>query len=127
MYFLKKKNPQELGVAKIKNNELINIYEKPKKFISNDVVTGLYVYQNNVIKICEKMKPSKRGELEITDLNNILIKKKSLEYMHLGRGSIWLDTGNFDDLLKASEFVKIIEGRSGFEIANLKEIEKNFY
>ena len=74
-----------------------------------------------------KLSSFKRGELEITDLNNILIKKNILEFIHLGRGSIWLDTGTFDDLLRASEFVKIIEDRSGFEIANLKEIEKNFY
>ena len=91
------------------------------------MVTGLYVYENNIVKICENLAPSKRGELEITDLNNILIKKNILEFIHLGRGSIWLDTGTFDDLLRASEFVKIIEDRSGFEIANLKEIEKNFY
>ena len=123
----KKKHPQGLGVAKIKKNKLINIYEKPKKFISDNVVTGLYVYENNIVKICENLAPSKRGELEITDLNNILIKKNILEFIHLGRGSIWLDTGTFDDLLRASEFVKIIEDRSGFEIANLKEIEKNFY
>ena len=73
------------------------------------------------------MKPSKRGELEVTDLNNILINKGSLEYYNLGRGSVWLDAGTFDDLLKTSEFVKIIQDRSGFEIADLREIEKNFY
>ena len=79
-----------------------------------------------MIKICEKLKPSKRGELEITDLNNELIKKNELEIMELGRGSVWLDAGSPDDLLSASEFVKIIENRSGFEIANLHEINKIF-
>lgn len=122
----KKKNSDSFGVAKIKKNKLIKIYEKPKKFISNDVVTGLYVYENKVIDICKKMKPSKRGELEVSDLNNILIKKKILDFHTLGRGTVWLDAGTFDDLLKTSEFVKIIQDRSGFEIADLPEIEKNY-
>ena len=69
----------------------------------------------------------KKRELEVTDLNNILINKGSLEYYNLGRGSVWLDACTFDDLLKTSEFVKIIQDRSGFEIADLREIEKNFY
>lgn len=73
------------------------------------------------------MKPSKRGELEITDLNNELIKQNKLEIMQLGRGSIWLDAGTPDELLNASEFVKILENRSGYEIANLEEISKKFY
>jgi glucose-1-phosphate thymidylyltransferase len=72
------------------------------------------------------MKPSSRGELEITDLNNLLIKKNILENMELGRGSVWLDAGTPDDLLYASEFVKIIEDRSGYEIANLAEISAKF-
>ena len=122
----KKRDTEGFGVAELKKKKLKKIYEKPKKFISNDVVTGLYVYKNNVIDICKKMKPSRRGELEVTDLNNILIKKNALEYCSLGRGSIWLDAGTFDDLLKTSEFVKIIQNRSGFEIANLSEIEKNY-
>ena len=123
---IKKKDTKGFGVARLQRNKLKKIYEKPKKFISNNVVTGLYVYNNNVINICEKMKPSRRGELEVTDLNNILIKKKNLDYYNLGRGSVWLDAGSFDDLLKASEFVKILQDRSGFEIADLNEIEKNY-
>jgi glucose-1-phosphate thymidylyltransferase len=86
----------------------------------------LYCYENNAIKICEKLKPSTRGELEITDLNNQLINKKKLEILELGRGSVWLDAGSPDDLLRASEFVKTIEDRSGFEIANLEEINEKF-
>ena len=123
----KKKDTKGFGVAKINKQKLVKVYEKPKKFISNDVVTGLYVFENKVVNICHKMKPSKRGELEVTDLNNILINKGILEYYNLGRGSVWLDAGTFDDLLKTSEFVKIIQDRSGFEIADLREIEKNFY
>tara|TARA_B110000037_G_C16984691_1_gene450545 strand:- start:24 stop:800 length:777 start_codon:yes stop_codon:yes gene_type:complete len=124
---VKNKNPSEFGVIQYKNKKIFKIIEKPKKFISNDVITGLYVYENEVIKICEKLNPSKRGELEITDLNNELIRKNKLEIMELGRGSVWLDAGSPDDLLGASEFVKIIENRSGFEIANLHEINKNSY
>ncbi len=76
--------------------------------------------------MCEELKPSKRGELEITDLNNKLIEQNKLELIELGRGSIWLDAGSPDDLLNASEFVRILENRSGFEIANLGEINKNY-
>ena len=123
---VKNKNPSEFGVIQYKNKKIYKIIEKPRKFISNNIITGLYVYKNKVIKICEKLKPSKRGELEITDLNNELIKKNELEIMELGRGSVWLDAGSPDDLLSASEFVKIIENRSGFEIANLHEINKIF-
>jgi glucose-1-phosphate thymidylyltransferase len=123
---VKNKNTKEFGVVKYKNGKLYKIIEKPKKFISNDIVTGLYVYENNVIKICEKLKPSSRNELEITDLNNFLIKNNKLHAMQLGRGSVWLDAGSPDDLLRASEFIKIIEDRSGYEIGDLEEISKNF-
>ncbi len=122
---VKNKKPNQFGVIQYKNNKIHKIIEKPKKFISNDIITGIYSYENRVIKICEKLKPSKRGELEITDLNNELIKQNSLDIVKLGRGSVWLDAGSPDDLLYTSEFVKIIEERSGFEIANLKEINKN--
>lgn len=120
------KKPQNYGVVKFKNKKIIDIIEKPTKFISNTIVTGLYVFDNNCIKIAEKLKPSDRGELEISDLNSYLIKKNKLHSINLGRGSVWLDTGTPDDLLKASEFVKLIEDRSGFEIANLKEINEKF-
>jgi glucose-1-phosphate thymidylyltransferase len=123
---IKTKKTDSFGVINFKNNEMKKIIEKPKNFISNSVVTGLYIYENKVIDICKKLKPSSRGELEITDLNNFLIKKKKLENIELGRGSVWLDAGTPDDLLRASEFVKILENRSGFEIANLKEISANF-
>ena len=123
---VKNKKPNQFGVIQYKNKKIHKIIEKPKKFISNDIVTGLYSYENRVIKICEKLKPSKRGELEITDLNNELIKQNCLEVIKLGRGSVWLDAGSPEDLLNTSEFVRIIEDRSGIEIANLLEISKNF-
>lgn len=122
---VKNKNPDQFGVIKYKKNKIDKIIEKPNKFISNDIITGLYVYENNVVRICEKLKPSKRGELEITDLNNQLINKKKLEILELGRGSVWLDAGSPDELLRASEFVKTIEDRSGFEIADLEDINEN--
>ena len=123
---VKNKKPDQFGVIQYKNKKIHKIIEKPKKFISNDIVTGLYVYENRVIKICETLKPSNRGELEITDLNNELIKQNSLDVIELGRGSVWLDAGSPDDLLSTSEFVRVIEDRSGFEIANLPEINKIF-
>lgn len=119
------KNNKELGVVQFKKNKPYKIIEKPKKFISTKVVTGLYFYKNNVLDIVKKIKPSKRKELEITDLNNILLKSKDLEIINLGRGTVWMDMGTPDMLAKTSEFVKIIEERSGFEIANLVEINKN--
>ena len=120
------KKPQNYGVIKFKNKKIVDIIEKPKKFISNTIATGLYIYENSCVNIAEKLKPSKRGELEISELNSYLIKKNKLQSLNLGRGSVWLDTGNPEDLLKASEFVRLIEDRSGFEIANLKEINEKF-
>ena len=92
---IKSNKPNNFGVIKQnKNGKIVKIVEKPKKFISNNIATGLYVYENSCLKICKNLKPSNRGELEITDLNNILIKKKKLENVELGRGSIWLDAGS---------------------------------
>jgi glucose-1-phosphate thymidylyltransferase len=119
------KNNKELGVVQFKKGKPIKIIEKPKKFISNKVVTGLYFYKNDILKIINKIKPSKRKELEITDLNNILLKKADLDLINLGRGIVWMDMGTPEMLSKTSEFVKIIEERSGVEIANLEEINKN--
>jgi len=120
---IKNNKPNSFGVIKKNNkNEIIKIIEKPKKFISNNIVTGLYVYENSCVKICKNLKPSKRGELEITDLNNFLIKRKKLEIVELGRGSIWLDVGTPDNLLDASEIVKLLERNKNFKIADLSEI-----
>jgi glucose-1-phosphate thymidylyltransferase len=119
------KNNKDLGVLKFKKGQPIKIIEKPKKFVSTKVVTGLYFYRNDVLKIINKIKPSKRKELEITDLNNLLLKKKDLKISNLGRGTVWMDMGTPEMLAKTSEFVKILEDRSGLEIANLDEINKS--
>lgn len=115
-------NPSQFGVLINKNKKIIKIIEKPKKYFGNLVVTGLYFYQNEVLDLLRYLKPSSRGELEITDLNNIINKKKKLSYVELGRGSVWLDSGTPENLLKTSEFVRIIEERTGKKIGLLEEI-----
>lgn len=117
------KNPNLYGVAEInRNNKILKIIEKPKKYISNLAVTGLYFFDNNVIKFSKTLKPSKRKEIEITDLLNIYKKKKQLNAELLGRGGVWLDTGSIEDFYSASNFISTIENRQGFKIACLEEI-----
>jgi glucose-1-phosphate thymidylyltransferase len=107
-------NPARYGIVSFyKNGKIKLIEEKPKNPKSNWAVTGLYFYDKNASEIAEKLKPSKRGELEITDLNNEYLKIKKLEIEFLGKGFAWLDTGTPDALLEASNFVKIIETRQG--------------
>ena len=118
------KNPNKYGVAEIKNKKIIKIYEKPKKFISNYAVTGLYQYDHNVVRYAKSLKKSSRGEYEITDLNNIYLNKKKLDFDILGSGYAWLDTGSFDDLLDASLFVRTIQQRQGYLIGDPKKIFK---
>jgi len=118
-------NPEKYGVAKIKNKKIISIIEKPKKYISNLAITGLYFFDNKVIKYSEELKPSKRNELEITDLIKKYKKKKKLYPEILGRGAAWLDTGSIEDFYKTSSFVSAIESRQGFKIACLEEIAFN--
>lgn len=116
-------NPQRYGVIEFDNNRnVISIEEKPKKPKSNWVVTGLYFYDNNVIEIAKKLKPSSRGELEITDINNTYLKKGKLRVQLLGRGYAWLDTGTYDLLIDASIFIKTIEERQGLKIGCIEEI-----
>ena len=122
----KNNNPENFGVVKYDGNKIIDIVEKPKQFISDVIVTGLYTYENKCIEIAKNLKPSGRGELEISDLNSYLIKNDMLETLDLGRGTVWFDAGTPDDLIRASEFVKLIQERSGFEIANLNEINNEF-
>ena len=122
----KHNNPKNFGVVKYENDKIVDIIEKPKEFISNTIVTGLYTYENKCIEIAKNLKPSNRGELEISDLNSYLIKNNLLETLDLGRGTVWFDAGTPDDLIRASEFVKLIQERSGFEIANLTEINNEF-
>ena len=118
--------PELYGVAKVKKNGTIKLLkEKPKKFISDLAITGLYFFDKKVVKYAKKLKPSKRNELEITDLLNIYCRKKQLKSDILGRGGAWLDTGSIEDFYKTSAFVSAIENRQGFKIACLEEIALN--
>ena len=118
------KNPEMFGVAKInpKNKKILKISEKPKKFISNYAITGLYFFDKKVIEYAKKLKPSKRGELEIIDLIDQYKKKNKLSAEFIGRGGAWLDTGSISDYYKTSAFVQAVENRQGFKIACLEEI-----
>jgi len=115
-------DPSSYGIAKIYKGKIVKIIEKPKKKISNLAITGLYFFDNNVCKFAKKLKPSKRNETEITDIIKMYLKRKKLRYEFLGRGSAWLDTGTFDKLYQASDFVKTIEERQGLKIACIEEI-----
>ena len=115
--------PELYGVAKVdKRNKVLNIKEKPKKFLSDLAITGLYFFDNNVIKFAKQLKPSKRGELEIVDLIKKYKKNKRLSADLIGRGGAWLDSGSIEDFYKTSSFVSAIENRQGFKIACLEEI-----
>ena len=118
------KNPELFGVAKInnKNKNILKIIEKPKKFISNYAITGLYFFDKKVVNYAKKLKPSKRGELEIIDLINQYKKTKKLSAEFIGRGGAWLDTGSISDYYKTSAFVQAVENRQGFKIACIEEI-----
>ncbi len=115
--------PELFGVAKINNkNKIIKIKEKPKKYFSDLAITGLYFFDNDVVKYAKKLKPSKRGELEIVDLLNFYKSRNKLFANLIGRGGAWLDTGSMDDFYKTSNFVSAIENRQGLKIACLEEI-----
>ena len=116
-------NPSQYGVVKINNkNKIIKIVEKPKKFFSNLAITGLYFFDNNVIKFSKNLKPSKRKEIEIVDLLKKYNKKNKLSAEFIGRGGAWLDTGSIKDFYDASSFVSALENRQGLKIACLEEI-----
>lgn len=117
------KDPQRFGVVEFdNNNKVVSIEEKPKKPKSQFAITGLYFYDNNVVEYVKQQKPSARGELEITDLNNIYLNYGKVKVELLSRGFAWLDTGTHSSLLQASQFIKTIEDNQGIKIACLEEI-----
>ena len=118
-------NPQDYGIVTVINNKIINIKEKPKKSKSRLAVTGLYFFDNNVVHFSKKLRPSKRGELEIVDLLKKYLQRKKLKADFMGRGSAWLDTGNIETLFETSQFISSIEKRQGLKIACLEEIALN--
>lgn len=116
-------DPERFGIIEFDDKgKAISIEEKPKNPRSNYCVTGLYFYDNRVCECAKKVKPSARGELEITDLNRMYLEEGTLNVVTLGRGYSWLDTGTMDSLSEASEFVRVIENRQGIQIASLEEI-----
>lgn len=116
-------DPERFGVVEFDDNgKVISVEEKPQQPKSNYAITGLYFYDNRVVEIAKQMKPSARGELEITDLNRAFLEKGDLDVQLLGRGFAWLDTGTMDSLIEAGQFVQMVEKRQGVKISAIEEI-----
>ena len=120
-------DPERFGVVDFnEDGKVISVEEKPLNPKSNYAITGLYFYDNKVVEYAKNLKPSKRGELEITDLNRIYLEKGNLDVKLLGRGFAWLDTGTMDSLVDAADFVRMVEKRQGIKISALEEIAYNY-
>ncbi len=116
-------DPERYGVVEFdKSRRAISIEEKPKKPKSNYAVTGLYFYDNNVVKIAQSLKPSNRGEIEVTDINKEYLRKRKLKVMVMDRGTAWLDTGTFASMNQAAQFIQVIEERQGLKIGCIEEV-----
>ena len=126
IYIYPSNKPSSYGVVEFnKKNKIKKIVEKPKKTNSNSIITGLYTFDKNVVNFTKKLKPSKRKELEIVDLINLYKYKNKLKVTKLGRGSAWMDVGNFDDLQSASNFIQNVEQRQNYKIGCIEEIAFN--
>lgn len=112
-------NPKEYGVAYFKQKKLIKIVEKPSNPKSNFAVTGLYIYNKNVLEVMNKIKPSHRNELEITTVNNTLLNNNKLNYINIGRGTTWFDLGSYENIYQCAEFIQILEKRQGLKVCDL--------
>lgn len=115
-------DPQNYGVIEYKGVQIKKIIEKPEKPKSHEIITGIYFYDNDVLKLVKKLKPSKRNELEITDLNNLYLNLNKLKVIKMTRGMVWLDLGSFSSLLKASQYVSIVQERQNIQIGCPEEI-----